>query len=107
MRGSEGGLADKASDIEGTREDIAQDVGFGAVVETEPGRAFEAVPGLVGVTALGVREAANAQGPDRRIDFEVPSEAQRVITGQDVLDEETEAQGMVGVSVGTRFGVSR
>ena len=43
MFGGKGGFADKTGDVERTREDIAQEIGFGAVVETEPGRAFEAM----------------------------------------------------------------
>ena len=58
--GSKGGFTDKTSDIEGTREDVAQDAGFGAVVETEPGRAFDVVAGLIGVAAFGIAETANA-----------------------------------------------
>lgn len=103
----QGGLADKTGDIECTREDIAQEIGFGTVVEAEPGRAFDTMPGLVGVATFGIGETANAKRPGRGIDFEVTSQAQAVITRQDVLDEKTEAQGMVGVSVGTRFGVRR
>ena len=78
--GSKGGFADKTSDSEGTREDVAQDAGFGAVVETEPGRAFDLVTGLVGVAAFGVGETAHAQCPGRGIDFQVPSQAQAIIT---------------------------
>lgn len=102
MFGSKRGFADKTGDIEGTREDIAQDAGFGAVVEPEPGRAFDVVTGLVGVAAFCVAETAHAQGPGRGIDFQIASQAQRIITWEGIVDEETEAQGMVGVSVRAR-----
>ncbi len=57
------GLTDKAGDIQSTREDIAQKVGFGAVIKAEPGRAFDVAAGLIGIAAFGIAETANAQRP--------------------------------------------
>lgn len=58
--GGSGGLANEASKIEGIGENIAHVVGFGTVVETEPGGTLEVTTTLVGVTALGVALSAEA-----------------------------------------------
>lgn len=96
--GSEGGFADKACDVEGTREDIAQDISFGTVVKAEPGRAFDVVACLVGVAAFGIAETANAQRPRRGIDLEIARQAQGMVTWKGIIDDDTEAQGMVRIS---------
>lgn len=58
--GGGGGLAHKAHEVEGVGQDIAQVGGFGAMVEAEPGGAFEVTARLVGVATLGIALAAAA-----------------------------------------------
>lgn len=104
MFGCQGGFADKTGDIESTREDIAQDVGFGAVVKTEPGRPFDVVASLVGIAAFGIAEPADAQRPGRGIDLEITSQTPGMVTWECIIDDDTEAQGMVRISVGASVG---
>ena len=69
--GGSGGLAHKANQVEGIGQDVAQIVGFGAVVEAEPWRAGEVAARLVGVATLGIALAADAKLPRGGIELEV------------------------------------
>ena len=60
MFGSESGFAHEASDIEGTREDVTEILGFGTVGLAEPRRTFQTMSGLVGVAAFGIAETTDA-----------------------------------------------
>ena len=77
--GGSSSLPDKTNQVEGVGQDVTQVVGFGAVVEAEPGRALEMAAGLVGVATLGIALAADAQLPGGGIELEVAGEAQAAI----------------------------
>ena len=105
MFSSQCSLAHETNDIQGTREDIAQVLRFGAVGFAEPGRAFEVSPGLVGVAAFGVAEATDTQLPGRRIDFQVTSQAYVVVVWEGGLDDDAIAiGGVISVGTGERSG---
>lgn len=73
--GGESGFADKAGNVESAGQDVGQERGLGGVGKTEPGRTFHAVTGLVGVAALGIALATQAQFPGGRADQQVTGEA--------------------------------
>ena len=92
------GFTDKASHIQGTREDVTKMICFGAVVKTEPRRTFDATAGLVGVTAFCIAETSDAQLPRRRIDLKVASKTDATIRESDV-DSSGIAQGVIRVAI--------
>ena len=60
---SEGGLGDQAGEIGQEGEGIADEEGFGGVVQAEPGRAFESAVLLGGVAGFRIALAADAAFP--------------------------------------------
>ena len=109
--GSEGGLPDEAGDpsagsgqaVEADGEDVGQDGSFGAVGLAEPGGAFHAASGLVGVAALSIALASHTQFPGGRVDFRVTSQADVAVGEREVHDDHT-PQGVFRVPVGTGRG---
>ena len=97
--GGQCGLTHETCDIERTGEDIAPVLRLGTVGHAEPGRTIEVSSGLVGVAAFGITESTDAQVPGGRIDLQVTSQTYVVVLGQGGVDDDTVAQGTVGVSV--------
>jgi hypothetical protein len=98
--GSEGSLSDEASEVEGDRQDITQDGGFGGIEETKAGSAFELATPLIGIAGFSIGEAAEAQMPGGGIDLEVTGQADGAI-GEVQGSGEAETEGVALIPVGT------
>ena len=97
----ESSLTDKASDIQGTRKNVAQKIGFGAVLQAKPGRAFELSSFLIGIATFSIAETANAQRPGGRMDIQIASETNATIRERK-SNGDRKAQGAVRVTIRTR-----
>ena len=101
--GSKGCLTDQAGEVAGAGEDIGQDGGFGAVGQAVPGGVFDATAPLIGVAALSVAQAPDAQFPRGRADLEVTSETDIAIW-EGTIDDDGTAARKIWMLVGTIGG---
>lgn len=99
--GSKSSFANKAGDVESAGQDVSQKRGFGGVGQAEPGRTFHAQTGLVGVTALGIALATQAQFPGGRVNLQVTGQADVAIREVEVHGDQ-ETQGMLGITMRAR-----
>ena len=97
----ESSLTDKTGDIQGAGKNVAQKIGFGAVLQTKPGRAFELSSFLIGIATFGITETTNAQRPRGRMDIQIASETNATIRERK-SNGDRKAQGVVGVTIRTR-----
>lgn len=102
--GGQGSFADKAGDVERAGQDVGQKRGFGGVGKAKPRRTFHAVTSLVGVAALGIALATQAQFPGGRVDLEVTGQADVTIR-QIEANSDQQAQRMCGVTIRTKGNV--
>lgn len=100
MSSSKSSFPDEASDAEGGGKDVRQDRSLGTVGFAEPGRAFDAASGLVGVAGFSIALSPDAQVPGGRVNFQITSQAD-VTVGEREIDGDHTSQEMFWVAVGT------
>ncbi len=96
----QGGFPDEASQVEGERQDVAQEGGFGSIGQSKTRHALELSAGLVGIAGFGIGQPSKTQIPAGGADLQVTSQADGTIR-QSQGGGEGKAQRSLGVLVGT------
>ncbi len=96
----QGGFPDEASQVEGERQDVAQEGGLGGIGQAKTRHPLELSAGLVGIAGFGIGEPSETHLPAGGADLQVTSQADGTIW-QSQGGGQAEAQRSGGVLVGT------